>query len=238
MKHKPVSVSIGKEMDKASLDANYANTGFNVRLGFGKKPALLMIDLVQAYFVEGSPLYHPLFKTSLDSSIRLKAAAHQASIPVAVTRVEVQKGGVGGGVFVEKAREGMLCFELGNPLGDFPSGLKIEPGDILISKRYPSVFFGTPLAPALTSIGVDTVIICGVSTSGCVRASCVDAMSYGFRPMVVREAVGDRHPDIQASNLYDMNAKYADVISEEEAMAYLKQVKPHNIGTSQAAAGR
>jgi maleamate amidohydrolase len=211
-------------MNKTSLDANYANTGFNTRLGFGKKPALLLIDLVQAYFVEGSPLHHPLFRPSLDASIRLKAVAHQARIPVAITRVEVQKGGVGGGVFFEKIRQSLMCFEPGNPLGDFPPALKIETGDIVISKRYPSAFFGTALAPALTTLAVDTVILCGVSTSGCVRASCVDAISYGFRPMVVREGVGDRHPDVQESNLYDMNAKYADVISEAEATAYLKQV--------------
>jgi maleamate amidohydrolase len=211
-------------MNKTALDANYANTGFNTRLGFGRKPALLLIDLVQAYFVEGAPLYHPLFKPSLEASIRLKAAAQQARIPVAITRVEVQKGGVGGGVFFEKIRGSLMCFEPGNPLGEFPPGLKLEPGDIVISKRYASAFFGTALAPAFTTLGVDTVILCGVSTSGCVRASCVDAISYGFRPMVVREAVGDRHPEVQEANLYDMNAKYADVISEAEATAYLKQI--------------
>jgi maleamate amidohydrolase len=211
-------------VNKTTLDANYANTGFNVRLGFGKKPALLLIDLVQAYFVEGSPLYHPLFRPSLEASIRLKEAAQRARIPVAVTRVEVQKGGVGGGVFFEKIRQSLECFEPGNPLGDFPPGLKIDSADIVISKRYASAFFGTALAPALTTLGIDTVILGGVSTSGCVRASCVDAISYGFRPMVVREAVGDRHPDIQEANLYDMNAKYADVIGEAEATAYLNKV--------------
>ena len=81
-------------MSTQALDENHADTGFNVRLGFGRKPALLMIDLVQAYFVEGSPLYHPLFAPSLDSSLRLKAAAHAAGIPVALTRVEVQQGGI------------------------------------------------------------------------------------------------------------------------------------------------
>ncbi|WP_042883245.1 isochorismatase family protein [Cupriavidus necator] len=211
-------------MDKFALDTNYANTGFNTRLGFGKKPALLLIDLVQAYFVESSPLYHPLFEPSLAVSIRLKAAAHRAGIPVVLTRLEVQKDGVGGGVFFEKIRHSLLSFEPGNPLGDLPPGLEAEPSDIVIWKRYASGFFGTALAPALTTLGVDTVLIAGVSTSGCVRATCVDAISHGFRPMVVREAVGDRHPDIQEANLYDMNAKYADVIGEEEAMAYLKQV--------------
>lgn len=213
-------------MDKTSLDSNYADTGFNTRLGFGKKPALLMIDLVQAYFVDGSPLYHPQFAPSLAASIRLKAAAYRARIPVALTRVEVQKGGVGGGVFFEKIRQSLTSFEPGNPLGDFPPGLTVEPSDIVISKRYPSAFFGTALAPALTTLGVDTVILCGVSTSGCVRASCVDAISYGFRPMVVREAVGDRHRDVHEVNLYDMNAKYGDVISEAKATAYLMEVSP------------
>jgi maleamate amidohydrolase len=208
-------------MDTTALDSNYANTGFNSRLGFGKKPALVMIDLVQAYFVDGSPLYHPLFRPSLDSSIRLKAAAHRADIPVVLTRMEVQKGGVGGGVFFEKIRQSLMSFEPGNPLGDFPPGLSTQDSDIIISKRYPSAFFATALAPALTTLGVDTVILCGVSTSGCVRASCVDAISHGFRPMVVKDAVGDRHPDIHNANLYDMNAKYADVISENEAVAYL-----------------
>jgi maleamate amidohydrolase len=208
-------------MSTQALDENYADTGFNVRLGFGRKPALLMIDLVQAYFVEGSPLHHPLFTPSLDSSLRLKAAAHAAGIPVALTRVEVQQGGVGGGVFFEKIRTSLLSFEPGNPLGNFPPDLEVQAQDILISKRYASAFFGTPLAPALHTLGIDTLLLCGVSTSGCVRASCIDAISHGFRPMVVREAVGDRHRAVQEANLYDMNAKYGDVISEKEAMDYL-----------------
>ena len=158
--------------------------------------------------------------------VRLKAAAQRAGIPIVVTRVEVQKNGVGGGVFYEKIRRNLQCMEPGNPLGDFPPSLKIEPSDIVISKRYPSAFFGSPLTAALVAAGVDTVLLCGVSTSGCVRASCVDAISYGFRPMVVRDACGDRHPDVQEANLYDMNAKYADVISEAEAISYLKSHQP------------
>jgi maleamate amidohydrolase len=212
-------------MDKTALDDNYANTGFNTRLGFGKKPALLLIDFVQAYFVEGSPLYHADFAPSLAAGIRLKKAAFQAGIPVALTRMEVQKGGVGGGVFFEKLQSTFsVCFEPGNPLGNFPPGLHVADSDIVISKRYASAFFATALAPALTAMGVDTVILCGVSTSGCVRASCVDAISHGFRPIVAREAVGDRHPAVHNANLYDMNAKYADVITEKEIMEYFKKL--------------
>jgi maleamate amidohydrolase len=211
-------------MDLLSLDSNYASTGFNDRLGFGSRPALLMIDLVQAYFVEGSPLYHPMFRGSLDASLRLKEAAYRVGIPVAVTKMDVQKGGVGGGIFVEKIRRNLLCFEPGNLLGELADGLVPEEKDIVIAKRYASAFFGTALAPALTSLGVDTVLLCGVSTSGCVRASCIDAISYGFRPMVVREAVGDRHEVVQEVNLFDMNAKYADVISESEVYAYFENI--------------
>lgn len=211
-------------MDKSSLDSNYANTGFNQRLGFGKKPAVVLIDPVQAYFTEGSPVYHPLFRPSLDASIRLVQAARKARVPVAITNMDVQRGGVGGGIFFEKLSHCLACFEPGNPLGEFPPELVIDSTDIIISKRYPSAFFGTGLASALTAMGVDTVLLCGVSTSGCVRASCVDAISHGFRPAVVRDAVGDRHPAVHEANLYDMNAKYADVIGEGEAMAYLKQV--------------
>lgn len=211
-------------MDKSELDANYANTGFNARLGFGRKPARVLIDLVQGYFVEGSPLFHPLFGSSLEAAIRLKAAAHAAAIPVVITRLDVQKGGVGGGVFFEKIRASLESFEPGNPLGELASGLEAGPLDIVIWKRYASAFFGTALSSALTALGVDTVLLAGVSTSGCVRATCVDAISHGFRPMVVREAVGDRHPSVHEANLYDMNAKYADVVSEREATTYLEQL--------------
>jgi len=209
-------------MDRSSLDTNYASTGFNSRLGFGKKPALVMIDFVEAYFTEGSPLYHADFAPSLASGVRLKELAEAANIPVILTRMEVQKDGVGGGIFYEKLKHAFVSFEPGNPLGDFPASLSVCDSDIIISKRYASAFFGTGLASALTALGVDTVILSGVSTSGCVRATCVDAISYGFRPVVVREAVGDRHPTVHEVNLYDMNAKYGDVVGETEVVQYLQ----------------
>lgn len=209
-------------MDRSSLDTNYASTGFNSRLGFGQRPALVMIDFVEAYFTEGSPLYHADFAPSLDSAVRLKKLANELNIPVVLTRMEVQKNGVGGGIFYEKLKHAFVSFEPGNPLGDFPASLDVRDTDIIISKRYASSFFGTGLAPALTALGVDTVVLTGVSTSGCVRATCVDAISYGFRPAVVREAVGDRHPTVHEVNLYDMNAKYGDVVGETEVVQYLQ----------------
>lgn len=211
-----------------NLDTNYESTGFSKRLGFGTKPALILIDLVEAYFREGSPLYHARFHSALESSLRLREAAHGASIPVIVTRVEVKKGGIDGGIFFKKSHLPMLCFEEGNPLGDFPPSLKIGPKDIVLTKKYPSSFFGTHLSATLASSGIDTLLITGVSTSGCVRATAVDACSSGFRPMVVREAVGDRHPGPHEANLFDINAKYGDVVSEEETMAYIRSVAQKN----------
>jgi maleamate amidohydrolase len=207
-----------------SLDTNYGETGFSRRLGFGTNPALLLIDLVEAYFRDGSPLYHASYKPVLQSALRIRDAAHKAKIPVVATRVEFHKGGIDGGVFFQKARLPLLCFEAGNPLGDFPDGLTIGPDDIVVTKKYPSAFFASHLAAMLTARGIDTVLITGVSTSGCVRATAVDACSSGFRPMVVREAVGDRHPAPHEANLFDINAKYGDVVSEAETLKYLAKL--------------
>lgn len=206
------------------LDNNYGTTGFNSRLGFGTSPALLLIDLAEAYFRPGSPLYHERFKPALESCVRLKAAARAAGIPVILTRVDIMKGGADAGVFFEKSRIPLLCFEPGNPLADFNKAVVVEEGDKVLSKAYPSAFFATTLAPLLTTMKIDTLIIGGVSTSGCVRASSLDACQYGFRPMVVREACGDRHSDPHEANLYDINAKYGDVITEDEANAYMFKI--------------
>ena len=106
-------------------------------------------------------------------------------------------------------------------MGAWATGLEVLEDEIVVSKQYPSAFFGTSLAASLTSLGVDTVLLTGLSTSGCVRATCVDTMSSGFIPIVVRDACGDRHPSPHEANLFDMDAKYADVVGEADAMTYL-----------------
>lgn len=106
-----------------------------------------------------------------------------------------------------------------SPLGDFPPALQPDPHDLVISKQYPSAFFGTTFASTLCCSGIDTLVITGYSTSGCVRATVLDAMQHGFVPMVVRDACADRHPAPHEANLFDMQAKYAEVISESEALA-------------------
>ncbi len=96
-----------------------------------------------------------------------------------------------------------------------------EPNEPVLNKLFASGFFGTGLSSALTAAGVNTLVITGASTSGCVRATAVDALQYGFRPVVPREAVGDRNPEAHKANLYDLDAKYADVVSTDECVSYL-----------------
>jgi len=205
----------------ADLDTDYEGAGYNRRLGFGARPALILIDFVEAYFDRGSPLYAGVEDT-LASALRLLAVARRAKIPVIFTNVVFHPSGMNGGVFMRKVPNLKLMAE-GAPMGAWPRGLEPQPDELVISKQYPSSFFGTSLASTLTANGIDTLVMTGLTTSGCVRATCIDACSHGFVPIVVREAVGDRDIRPHEANLFDMNAKYADVVSEAEAEAYLRR---------------
>ncbi|MET3615013.1 maleamate amidohydrolase [Rhizobium aquaticum] len=205
-------------MTDTDLKANYA-AAYNNRIGFGKKPALILIDFVQAYFEPSSPLYAGV-DAALASALRIRSAARAKAMPVILTGVVLHPSGRDGGRFFQKAKP-LTCFTAGNPLGAWPEGLAPHPDEFVVTKQYPSAFFGTSLAPLLVSMGVDNVILTGLTTSGCVRASCVDAMSHGFITTVVSDACGDRHPAPHEANLFDMNAKYADVVSEAETLDFI-----------------
>ena len=127
-----------------------------------------------------------------------------------------------GGVFFRKV-PALSCFEAGRhpELAAFAEGLEPVAGETVITKQYASAFFGTTLQPTLSALGVDTVLIAGVSTSGCIRASAVDCCQHGFVPVVVRDAVGDRAPGPHEANLFDLQAKYAEVVSLGAAREYL-----------------
>ena len=187
----------------------------------GRCPALIVIDYVGAYLVPGSPLYAGV-EAAHAACIRLLGAARAAHIPVIHTNVAYQPGGRDGGVFIRKL-PALSCFEAGRypEYAAFGEGVEPVAGETVISKQYASAFFGTSLASTLTALGVDTLLIAGVTTSGCVRATAVDACQHGFIPLVVRDAVGDRSPGPHEANLFDLQAKYAEVISLEAAMKYL-----------------
>ncbi len=209
----------GAVMSSESLEENYLRA-YDGRVGFGKKPALLLVDFVQAYFEPGCDLYAGV-DGALASALRVREAAHAAGIPVILTRVTYHEGGLDGGRFFEKARP-LRNFLPGSPTARWPNRLAPRPNELVISKQYPSAFFGTSLASTLTSLGIDTVLLTGLTTSGCVRATCVDCMSHGFKTIVVREACGDRHAAPHEANLFDMNAKYADVLGEDEVLRYIE----------------
>lgn len=205
-----------------SKNDSYAGV-YDTKLGFGKRPALILIDFVQAYFDPDCDLYAAP-RPALESALRVRSAARDADVPVILTCVVYHPSFMDGGRFYQKAAP-LRHFYDGSPLGAWPEGLEAQEDELVLKKQYPSAFFGTSLASTLTAMGVDSVLLTGLTTSGCVRATCVDACSHGFIPIVVNEACGDRHTGPHDANLFDMNAKYADVVSEAETIAYLETLK-------------
>ncbi len=193
---------------------------FAGRLSPGTRPTLIVIDMVNAYLDKSAPLFlGEAGSHALESAKRLCAAARQAGAPVFLTSVEYDARGVNGGLFYRKV-PALSCFIKGSPLAAFPAGLAAN-GDIVIVKQYASAFFGTSLASTLCALAVDTVLLCGFSTSGCIRASAVDAIQHGFAPFVVRDACADRGEGPHAANLDDIAAKYGEVVDEEAARSIL-----------------
>ena len=159
----------------------------------------------------------------LMKDIKIRRSFLAASDLVLYTKVLYNKNFLDGGIFVKKVPVLKTMIE-GEPLAEIVPQLQPVDSDIIIVKQYASAFFGTSLAATLTSLGVDTILLTGCSTSGCVRASAVDGMQYGFRVIVPKECVGDRHAGPHEANLFDINSKYGDVVEKKEVMEYLKQL--------------
>lgn len=208
--------------DGQSASDNYKGVWGN-RIGFGVRPALLVIDFMQGYTTEGAPLYAPGVVSAVAETVELLDTARRTGIPVVHTNIRYHPGHFAdGGMWVRKAPV-MKDMVEGNPLAAFCPEVVPRAEEVVISKQYASAFFGTSLAPMLHAMGVDTVVLTGCSTSGCIRASAVDAVQHGFRTIVVRECVGDRHDGPHEANLFDIDSKYGDVLSKQEVLARLKQ---------------
>ncbi len=201
------------------LRANYA-AAFDGHLKPGNRGALLLVDVVKAYLDPQSPLYAAA-ETALASIERLVTAARQVGVPVIFTNVVFQADGRDGGLFYRKV-PALKCFLAGSPLGHFPESVQPADGELTVTKQYASAFFGTTLASTLAAQGIDTVLITGFSTSGCVRASALDALQHGFAPFVVRDACADRHSAPHEANLFDLQAKYAEVVDEAQAITIMQ----------------
>lgn len=192
------------------LAEDYRSAGFGQGLGVGDKVGVLVVDVCRAYADPESPLFANC-QPAFDACADLVDNARSSGAPVVWTRVRYQPGGADGGLFYRKVGA-LSCFDDGNPLGAWLDDLIPSDGEIVVTKQYASSFFGTSLASSLNTAGIDTLLICGVSTSGCVRATALDALQHGFRPLVVADACGDRDQRVHDANLFDLGAKYADIL--------------------------
>jgi maleamate amidohydrolase len=194
--------------------------GFSGRVGWGSRPALVVVDLVRAYTEPDGPFALPGAGSAVAATASLVDAARSAGVPVVWTEVRYAAGMADGGLFARKV-PALACFASDAPGSWGALTLAPSPGEVVVVKQYASAFFGTSLASTLHTASVDTVVVAGVSTSGCIRATAMDALNSGFRPQVVREACADRTPALHENNLGDLDAKYADVVGLEEALAHL-----------------
>lgn len=198
---------------------------FDGHLSAGQNVALLLVDVVMAYLDPASPFHAIAAGPAVEVNERLVAAARDRGVPVVFTQVEYLSDGADGGLFYRKVPM-LSAFRAGSPFGAFAPTLRPEPGDVVVTKQYASAFFGTSLASTLRVQRIDTLLITGFSTSGCVRASAVDSLQHGFAPFVVAEACADRHSGPHAANLFDLQAKYAEVIDEGRALSIIASGRP------------
>ena len=200
------------------------------RFGFGKKPALINIDLQKAYTCVGE------FATAYETDPRqlehvnaLAAEFRSRGFPVVWTYVAYMESGEDAGVWGTRTNtpDSLQNIKVGSRRSELDDRLVIDrQRDIIINKRMASAFFETNLGSIFSFHGIDTVVLTGGSTSGCVRATAVDSLQRSFRTIVPEECVADKHEGPHFANLYDLALKYADVLSIEETMAQLRKVPP------------
>ena len=210
----------------------YSHAGLGGCLGVGERPAILAVDLQLGFTrVDLSPLAGDLDDVISDVNLII-AAAHQKNAPVVFSVLGYPEAAPWElGLWADKVPT-LRVLKLESTLTALDPRLSREPADLVVVKRYASAFCGTLLASYLTAAGIDTLIVTGCTTSGCVRASVTDALFSGFRPIVPIGAVGDRASGPHEANLFDMSMKYADVVSTEDVLEYLMQVdrvESHNV---------
>lgn len=205
----------------ADLDI-YRKQNFGNRIGFGRRAALVMVDFTVGFNdpnLFGGGNIDPAIKRT----VGLLQFFRDRRLPVAFTRVVYADDGSDAGVFCMKAPALRMLTE-NAPAGQVVPELAPLPGEYLVRKTQASAFFGTGFAPWLVQQGADTLVVTGCTTSGCVRATVVDAMQHNFRTIVARDCVGDRALGPHEANLFDMAQKYADVLDRDEIIAELSKL--------------
>ncbi|GGA33884.1 isochorismatase family protein [Paenibacillus physcomitrellae] len=216
----------------------FGSAGYDVKGGFGKRPAVLVVDVNYAFC---GHIKEPILDSvqtwrnscgedaweAIPYIQKLLGAAREQRVPIFYsTGIDRRSDGFDAGGWRRKnSRSGEKKGIPGFGGNEIVREIAPQSSDIVIEKLKPSPFHGTPLLGFLTDLGIDTLLICGTTTSGCVRASVIDAFSYNFNVGIVEECTFDRGQASHAINLFDMNAKYADVIKTEEAVSYLLQTE-------------
>lgn len=204
----------------------YERIGIAGRIGYGAHPAIVVVDLTYGFTDPTAPLGADLDGV-VAATRTLLDLARERSVPVVFTAIAYMDSLADAGVWALKSRA-LGHLKSGTRAVAIDERLGATSDEVVIVKKGASAFFGTPLAAMLTAWGVDTAIITGAATSGCVRATVVDALQYGFRPIVPLECVGDRAAGPHRANLFDIDSKYADVRSLDEVIAYLSATGQRN----------
>jgi nicotinamidase-related amidase len=207
-----------------SARADYERKGFAARSGYGRSPVLLVVDFINGFTDPSTPLGGD-FAWQINATRQLQEAFRRARLPIVYTTIAYAEDLHDAGIFVKKVPS-LAILQKGSPLIEVDKRIEPLPGEKVIEKKYASAFFGTNLDVDLRLLGVDTVIMAGCTTSGCIRASAVDSLQYGYYTIVVREAVGDRAAGPHEANLFDIDAKYGGVVELVEALDYLRGFAP------------
>lgn len=197
--------------------------GFGESAGAGRRPCIVVVDFIVG-FTDPATQLGADFAAEVEATRSLLDIAREKGVPVVFTTVAYEPHFQDGGHFVEKVPALKLLVQ-GSRWVEVDERLARQPAsEPLVEKKYASSFFGTPLASMLASQGVDTVIVTGCTTSGCVRATALDALQHGYRVVVPRECVGDRSETAHEANLYDIQTKYGDVVSVLHTRDYLSKL--------------
>jgi nicotinamidase-related amidase len=205
----------------AHTDTVYREAGFGAAVRRGERPAIVVVDLSRGFTEAAYPSGADLTEV-VAATAALIDAGRARGIPVVFTTIAYTQAEADGHVltWLHKA-PGMRALREGSAAVEIDPRLPRRPEDLLVVKKGPSAFFGTALASVLTALGRDTLLVCGATTSGCVRATAVDAVQSGFSVLVPRACVGDRAQGPHEANLFDIQAKYGDVIGLDDALGYL-----------------
>jgi nicotinamidase-related amidase len=199
-------------------EALFKERGFGKVLGFGQKPGLIVVDMITGFTDPMMPMGSDL-TPQIEQVNKLLNVMHTMNLPVFFTTISYDDDTLAdSGIWYQKM-EGLKTLKTGTKAVNVDPRLDFRSGDSLIVKKYASAFFGTDLIARLNANGIDTLIIVGCTTCGCVRATAVDALQYGYRPIVVEDAVGDRSLASHEQSLFDLRQKYADVLKTDEVIS-------------------